>query len=109
LGLLQLTVSLEELLDSRVWVKTIAIKGLDISVRQNETGDFLINGLDISSQAEETQVVNEKVAAENNMVVWNYALDFLTIDDVRIDIVLAEVNVLAQLDSLVVKYIYTGI
>ena len=84
LDLLQLTVSLEELLDSRVWVKTIAIKGLDISVRQNETGDFLINGLDVSSQAEETQVVEEKVAAENNMVVWNYALDFLTIDDVSI-------------------------
>jgi hypothetical protein len=109
LDLLQLTVSLEELLDSRVWVKTIAIKGLDISVRQNETGDFLINGLDVSSQAEETQVVDEKVAAENNMVVWNYALDFLTIDDVSIDIVLPEVNVLAQLDSLVVKDIDTGI
>jgi hypothetical protein len=109
LDLLQLTVSLEELLDSRVWVKTIAIKGLDISVRQNETGDFLINGLDISSQAEETQVVDEKVAAEHNTVVWNYALDFLAIDDVRIDIVLPEVNVLAQLDSLVVKDIDTGI
>jgi hypothetical protein len=109
LDLLQLTVSLEELLDSRVWVKTIAIKGLDISVRQNETGDFLINGLDVSSQAEEAQIVDEKVAAEHNTVVWNYALDFLAIDDVRIDIVLPEVNVLAQLDSLVVKDIDTGI
>ena len=109
LDLLQLTVSLEELLDSRIWVKTIAIKGLDISVRQNKTGDFLINGLDVSSQVEETQVVDETVAAEHNTVVWNYALDFLAIDDVSIDIVLAEVNVLAQLDSLVVKDIDTGI
>lgn len=109
LDLLQLTVSLEELLDSRIWVKTIAIKGLDISVRQNEAGDFLINGLDISSQAEETHVVDETVAAEHNTAVWNYALDFLAIDDVRIDIVLAEVNVLAQLNSLVVKDIDTGI
>ena len=74
LDLLQLTVSLEELLDRRVWVKTIAIKGLDISVRQNETGELLINGLDISSQAEEKQIVDEKIAAENNTVVWNYAL-----------------------------------
>jgi hypothetical protein len=109
LDLLQLTVSLEELLDSRIWVKTIAIKGLDISVRQNKTGDFLINGLDVSSQVEETHVVDETVAAEHNTVVWNYALDFLAIDDVRIDIVLAEVNVLAQLNSLVVKDIDTGI
>jgi hypothetical protein len=109
LDLLQLTVLLEELLDSRIWVKTIAIKGLDISARQNKTGDFLINGLDVSSQVEETQVVDEKVGAEHNTVVWNYALDFLAIDDVRIDIVLAEVNVLAQLNSLVVKDIDTGI
>jgi len=109
LDLLQLTVSLEELLDRRVWVKTIAIKGLDISVRQNETGELLINGLDISSQAEEKQIVDEKIAAENNTVVWNYALDYLTIDDVRIDIILPEVSVLAQLDSLVVKDIDTGV
>jgi hypothetical protein len=82
---------------------------LDISVRQNKTGDFLINGLDVSSQVEETHVVDETVAAEHNTVVWNYALDFLTIDDVSINIVLAEVNVLAQLNSLVVKDIDTDI
>ncbi|MFQ3324653.1 MAG: hypothetical protein ACI90U_002483 [Pseudomonadales bacterium] len=109
LTLLQLTVSLEELLDRRVWVETIDIDGLDIKIRKNDAGELLVNGLDLSSQAKESKIVNQDIAGKNSAVVWNFALDFLTINDLRLDIELAEINVMAHLNSLVIRDIDTGV